>query len=885
MDLITTHANADFDALASMVAARKLYPGARLVLPGSQERAVREFMSLCADLVRIEYERDAPLENVTRLVIVETRLKARIGRMEQLVGKKGVEVHIYDHHPRTDEDIKADKDVYEKTGASTTILVDLIKSREIKVSPLEATIMALGIYEDTGSLSFPTTTRHDIDMVSFLVAQGADLRLVSSYLRRELTQKELGLLALLIQSTEIHVIGSIHVAIAAITSEEYVDDLSLLAHKLEEAENYNVIFVMVQTRDKVQFIARSGLPFVNVARAAAIFGGGGHPSAAGAVIRDMNLSGAKAKLLEYLRSHIHSDIRVRELMAGRPVELKIDEPVSAARERLAKAAVEYAAVKDKGRLEGIASLKDLDRAISRGFGHSRVKGYMSRKIFPVKPETSVYAIQDIIHEKEVGCVPVFEGGHLLGLVTRSDILRAFHGRLFAGAAGEDLKEERRLTVNLTPTIKRAFPEKMAGLLRFCGRLAGDMGYTAFAVGGFIRDLLLGVPNLDVDMVIEGNAIEYAKRLSRELCGVYVYHKRFGTATVFIPCPAGIPASKCAGGNFRIDIAMTRTEIYERPAALPTVKFGPIENDLYRRDFTINAMAMRLYGRHFGELLDPFNGRSDLKAGVIRALHDLSFVDDPTRIFRAVRFEQRFDFRIEPHTENLIKKAVGLKMVDRTQKQRIREELIAILSEEKPLKAVRRLSELNELRFIDPDLKLKTSTVSLFKAADEALAWYDNTHISKRHTLECWLIYLAALVDGLGLAKVKKICGDFVFKKADAAKLVSYKKNEKRILAILSKKEKLKPSQVHGYLEVFAYEVMMMFMAKTRSQTARRRIMSHITKYAHVKLRLKGDDLKKAGIEPGPHFRELMRKTLHAKLDGRLRTKGDELGFAVKYFRG
>ncbi len=883
-DLITTHANADFDALASMVAARKLYPGARLVLPGSQERAVREFMSLCSDLVKIEYEKDASLENVTRLIIVETRLKNRIGKMAQLAGKKGVEVHIYDHHPRTSEDIKAARDIYKKTGASTTILVELIKDGEIKISPLEATIMALGIYEDTGSLSFPTTTREDIDMVSFLISKGADLHLVSSYLRRELTEKELGLLALLIQSTEVHIINSVHVAIASITSEEYVDDLSLLAHKLEEAENFNLIFLMVQTRDRVQFIARSGVPFVNVAKAAALFGGGGHPTAAGAVIKDMNLSEVKAKLIEYLRSHIHADIRAKELVAGRPVELEIDEPVSSAREKLARSSSEYGVVKVKGLLEGIAALKDLDRAISLGFGHARVKGYMSRKVFPVKPDTSVYAIQDTIQEKGVGCVPVFDGSNLLGLVTRSDILRAFHGKLFAVVSGDEMNNVHHVSVNLSPKIKKSFPGKMAELLKFAGRLAEEMGFTAFAVGGFVRDLLLGVTNFDIDIVIEGNAIEYAKRLSKEFCGVYVYHKRFGTATVFFPCPPGIMPSKSCGGKFRIDIAMTRTEIYERPAALPTVKFGPIENDLYRRDFTINAMAFRLSRHHFGELLDPFNGRADLKEGAIRALHDLSFVDDPTRIFRAVRFEQRFDFRIEPHTEDLIKKAVGLKMVDRTQKQRIREELIAILSEEKPLKAVRRLSELNELRFIDPDLTLKSKNIELFSAAGEALAWHDNTHTGKRHAIERWLVYLAVLLDELDPARIKKICGDFVFRKVDAAKLISYKKNGENVLAVLSKKKKLRPSEVYVHLDGLSHEAMVALMAKTRSQTARRRIVSYMTKYAHVKLDLRGDDLKKAGIEPGPHFKELIRKTLHAKLDGKIKTKDGELAFALQHYR-
>jgi tRNA nucleotidyltransferase (CCA-adding enzyme) len=870
MDLITTHANADFDALASMVAARKLYPGARLVLPGSQERAVREFMSLSEDLAKIEYERDVSLESVSRLIIVETRLAGRIGRMAQLVGKKGLEVHIYDHHPRTAEDIKAEKDVYKKTGATTTILAELIKKQEIKITPLEATIMALGIYEDTGSLTFPTTTMLDIDMVSYLVSEGADLNLVASYLKRELSDKELKLLAQLIQSTEIHIINSIHVAIAAATSEEYVEDLSLLAHKLEEAENYNVSFVMVQTKDKVQFIARSNLPFVDVAKIAGVFGGGGHHSAAGAVIKDMNLSEVRERLIDYLHSHIRPDIKAKDLISAKLPEAGPDEPVRRVRDKIAASGTEYAVIRERGSIAGIAAIKDLEKAISRGFGHSRIKGYMSGKIFPVKADTSVYAIQDIIYEKGVGCVPVFEGAKLLGAVTRSDLLRAFHARLFEEPRGKT--SGRLYTLNLTSKIKRSFPKKMAELLKFIGRTADDMGFSAFAVGGFVRDLLLGVENLDIDIVIEGNAIEFAKRLAKELCGCYVHHKRFGTATVFF------------GGKFKIDVAMTRTEIYERPAALPTVKFGPIENDLFRRDFTINAMAFKLSRHGFGELLDPFKGRRDLKEGRIRALHDLSFVDDPTRIFRAVRFEQRFDFRIEPHTEDLIKKAVGLKMVDRTQKQRIREEMIAILSEEKPLKAVRRLAELNELRFVAPALKLTRPAAGLFDSVDEVLAWYDAVRLKRRHVLNRWLIYLGALLDGLDTAEVQKICDEFVFMKADCAKLMSYKRSADKALLFLSRKEKLRPSQIYDCLEGLSVEVLLLMMAKSGFQTARRRIMDYLTKYADIKLSVRGDDLTKKGIRPGPHFRQALKKTLHAKLDLKIKTKAEELDFAMRHFK-
>lgn len=878
MDLITTHTNADFDALASMVAARKLYPGARLVLPGSQEKAVRDFMSLSEDLVKIDREKDASLDGVRRLVVVETRSPSRIGRMASLLGKKDIEVHVYDHHQRQPGDITADRDIYEKTGATTTIFAGIIKRKGLRISPLEATIMALGIYEDTGSLTFPTTTERDISMAGFLISRGADLDLVSTCLRRALTGKELNLLARLIQATEIHIVNGIHVAVTSAVNDEYVDDLSLLAHKIEEAENYNATFIFVQTKDRVQFIARSALESIDVSKAAAIFGGGGHPTAAGAVIRDLGAKEAKEKLLSYLRGHVRSRIKAKDLMSAGPLFLDIDAAVNTAKEAMSASGSEYAAVQSGRDFKGIISLKELDKAISRGFGHARLKGYMSRGTFPVKPGTSVYSIQAVMQDNNVGCVPVIGAGNRLeGLVTRTDVLRAFHGRLF----GADTSGKGRSTLDLASGISRALPSKLAELLRFSGRIAQSMGYRAFAVGGFVRDLMLGAENYDIDLVIEGDAIAFAKKLAGELCGIYVYHKRFGTGTVFIPCPHGIPESKSSQGRCKIDIAMTRTEVYEQPAALPTVKFGPLENDLYRRDFTINAMALSLSRGSFGRLVDPFNGKKDLKEGNIRVLHDLSFVDDPTRIFRAVRFEQRLDFSIEPHTEDLIKKAVGLKMVDRTQKQRIREELIALLSEEDPLKAVRRLADLNELRFIEENLRLTKGIVSTFGSVGETLEWYNTAPVKKGRNIERWLLYMAALVDELPVQSVKKICSDFVLRKDDASKLLSYKAGSPEVYRLLSEKKKLAPSRVFSCLEGYSHETLLMFMAHSGSQTARRRIMAHMTKYSEVRLGIHGDDLKKAGIMPGPHFSRIMRKTLLARIDGRIKSGVEELEFALK----
>ncbi len=882
MDLITTHTNADFDALASMIAARVLYPNAKLVLPGSQERAVREFMSLSEDLVKIGYEKDILLNDVSRLIIVETRLKGRIGRMAELVGNKEIEIHIYDHHPRTEYDIKAHQDIFKKVGATTTILAEMIKKRDIKITPLEATIMALGIYEDTGSLTFPTTTKADIDMVSYLISQGADLNLVSSYLRRELTDEELKLLAELIKSTEIHVINGINVAIATSTSKSYVEDLSLLAYKLEEVENYNVIFVMVQSADKIQFIARSRLPFVDVAKICDIFDGGGHPSAAGAIIKGLSLTEVKRKLLKYLRRYIRPKIKAKDLIATKYLDVDINDIINETKKVMLELDVEYAIVREGRRLVGIVTFRDLDKAISRGFGHSRVKGYMSSKIIPVKSNTPIYTIQKLMYDKDVGYLPVVDGRRLLGVISRFDLLRALHGELFQEAKKELITlSEQKPSLNLVPQIKRAYPKKFVELLRHISRLADEMGCRAFVVGGFVRDLLLGVENFDSDIVIEGDAIEYAKRLAKEASGDYIYHRRFGTATVTMPCPKGIAAGELSKDIFKIDLAMTRTEVYERPAALPTVKFGPIEDDLFRRDFTINAMAFRLNALGFGELLDPFNGRVDLKEGIIRVLHDLSFVDDPTRIFRAVRFEQRFNFKIEPHTESLIKKAAGLRMIGRTQKQRLRQEIIAILSEGEPLKAVVRLSDLNELRFIHRNLKLTKSIARLFDSVDEALSWYARADFKRKRTLDRWLIYLMALLNGLSQNDVQGISDEFVFAKFDAIRLISYKRATSKLLLFLNKKGKINPSLIYRRLITLSYEVLLLLIAKSKSQTARHRIMGYLTKYINVKLNIRGDDFKRAGIRPGPHFKNMMQRTLYAKIDGRIKTKEEELNYALR----
>ncbi|MFH0763635.1 MAG: CBS domain-containing protein [Candidatus Omnitrophota bacterium] len=863
MDLITTHINADFDALGSLVAAKKLYPNSRLMLPGSQERAVREFLSLAKELVVFESERECRLYDVTRLVLVDTRHKSRIGIASELIDK-GVETHIYDHHPRMKGDIVADKDTSENVGASVTILADIIKRKNIKLTPLEATIMLLGIYEETGSLTYRTTTKLDVDIVSYLLSKGANLSIVSSYLNRELAEEELALLTKLISITKRISIKGVTVSIAEIDSSSYAGELGMILHKLMEIENIPVLFVLIDTlRDRVDVIARSGLAAVDVNKILSNFGGGGHPGAASAKIRGHSAGEIKERLVKILSKSIRLKVRAKDMMSKEVKTININKKVDEARGILLNEKMEGMPVVHRGKIAGIITLDALNRALKRGFGHSRIKGYMSRDYTKIKPETPLFEIQKTVIDKKIGVLPVFKGKRLVGVVNRTDILRNVHANLFLRP--EEIR--KKVVSNLSKKMTSLLPEDILNLLRQIGRLGNSQGSSVFVVGGLVRDLILGTKNLDLDIVVEGDAIKLGGAMSKKMDAAFVAHRRFGTCSVITK------------GRLKIDLAAARTEVYERPAALPIVEFSSLKDDLVRRDFTINAMAVSLNKPTFGQLVDFFGGEEDLARRSIRVMHDGSFLDDPTRIFRAVRFEQRFGFAIHPHTEELIKNAIKIEMFDKVEPQRIRDEVILILKEEKPLKALKRMAQLDELRFLHPAIKLDKNMVKLYRDIEEVSTWYNASSFKKR-ALEAWLIYFMAVLKGLNYNEALKICDRFVFRKGERLRILSYKECADRIVRVLGSRKKLAPSRIYGILEPLSFEVILLIMAECRT-AAKSRIRDFFRKYNGVKILIKGGDLKVMGLEPCPEYRKILDKVLRARIDGMVNTKKDEIVYAKR----
>jgi len=406
------------------------------------------------------------------------------------------------------------------------------------------------------------------------------------------------------------------------------------------------------------------------------------------------------------------------------------------------------------------------------------------------------------------------------------------------------------------------PKGVQDLISLAGNVAALRGMSVYLVGGFVRDLILGVKNLDLDMVVEGDGILFAEDLAAKLNARLIRHRRFGTATV-------IP-----GHHLKIDIATARKESYPFPGSLPVVEFGTLKDDLKRRDFTINAMAISINGADFGSLLDFFNGKSDIKNKKIQILHKLSFIDDPTRILRAIRFERRYNFKIEKDTLKYLKLAVKNRMLQEVEPQRVRDELVLILKEPSPVKQVKRIFDLAGFGFVNKRLRWSKKTEGLFNSSEKEIKRFHETP-SPRRKLDAWLIYFMALVDALKSEDAKSVCKKFVFRKGEEKRILSFKRINHKFISKLSQ-EGIKPSDIFKLLEPLSYEVILLAKAKCKNQQLKKHIEDFLEIYNGMRIYISGHDLQGLGVTPGPHYQKIFAKVLKAKLNGLVGTREEEL---------
>ncbi|MCD6319239.1 MAG: CBS domain-containing protein [Candidatus Desulfofervidaceae bacterium] len=870
LTVIATHENADFDGLASMLAAKKLYPGAISIAPASQEKGVKEFvLTTAVDYFHLTKLRNIDLRAIKRVVLVDTSQLSRIGKLAEVVKDPEVEVHVYDHHLPPDPETPIDFSIIKPVGATVTILVQLLRERGIKITPEEATLMALGVYEDTGAFTFQYTTKEDLEAAGYLINCGANLNVIAELVTHQFTSTDIVLLNELIHEAQIHFIHGIPVVITKVSTDQYVGDFAVLVHRLMEIENVPVIFALVKMENRIFIIARSRLPEVNVAKILEEgFGGGGHAAAASAVAKGLTLFQVENKLLTLLPERIKPSKVVKDLMTYPVKWISPETSIKKAESILVHYDINALPILEKGKIVGIITRPVVDKALYHGLHDQPVKRFMTTEFPVLSPDASLTEIKEALLQHKQRLVPVVDKGQVVGVITRKSLLHYLLTNPSAFLGGLDLERQPRQKV-IASVLNERLPKPIVNLLKRIGEISDKLGYNVYIVGGFVRDLLLRQENFDIDIVVEGDGIKLAKAMSKELGGRVHTYKKFGTAVVILP------------DNFRVDIATARTEFYEFPGALPTVETSSLKLDLYRRDFTINTLAIKLNPDEFGLLLDFFGGQRDLKDGIIRILHNLSFVEDPTRILRAVRFEQRFGFRIGKQTLDLMKQSLKLNPLIYVTGSRIWHELKCIFLESNPDTSLKRLHKLGALKALHPALKWSQEIENLFKEIKAVLSWFDLLYLEETYAPE-W-VYLLALLDKANRTEIQDYLLRLEWPESKREAFLKHRKKAVEVYHFWRRRRSIKPSEVYFTLHDLPIEFLLYLMAKL-SPSQKRWLSQYFTKWRYIKPLLNGNDLKAMGLTPGPIFKTILETLLRARLDGKVKTKEDERNLVKELIR-
>lgn len=886
LEVILTHEHTDFDALASMLAASLLYPDARPVLPRQLNRNVRSFLTLYRSRFPFITDREVPRGRVTRAILVDTRAVNWVKGMDS-----ATELTIIDHHNYDQEAAEGQRVWSEAVGANTTLLIERIIEAGLMVSPLQATLLTLGIHEDTGSLTYPSTTHRDARCLAWLLEpeHKVNLEVVNHFLNHPLSQTQRALLQTLIDNSEFVELAGHTVVIARADALGFAEELSALATRLRDFHETDAIFIVIDLGDMVQVVARSTTDEIDVGKIATELGGGGHTRAAAAPIHDggHGTAAVRDRIIALLQETTRGAITVQHIMStGRPQTLTPEMTVNDAVQLMRRYGHEGFPVlrtrpDGSEELLGVLTRREADRAVDHELGDQPVTKFMRAGSVTIRPDAPVNELRRRMIDSNWGQIPVVDDQErIIGIVTRTDLIKLWDEENLPHRHAGEIAQ--RLRVSLPPLHHE--------LLRLIGSEVQRLHYTVYAVGGFVRDLLLNggdlaVAALDMDIVIEGNAIAFARHMQSVYGGRVVPHKRFNTAKWILddheyplaaaqlltdlsaePSSAKLPS--------HLDFVTARTEFYTAPTVLPTVEDSSIKLDLHRRDFTINTLALCLNPDRWGELLDFYGGLNDLREGQIRVLHSLSFVDDPTRILRAVRYEQRFNFQIEPRTLELLLDAVEL--LDKVTPARIRHELERILQENRPEKALSRLYSLGILARLHPDLQVDGW---LHRRFAELRTWRGSARGPRPlHDEPIERLYWGLLVFRLPPEAHAQLTTRLGLR-GETQRLIKGLALLRQRLASLDTPT-LSPSAVVDLLEgIDPAALALAYVACADHPVVVGHLADYHREWSHIHPELTGYDLAAMGIERGPLYGQILKALRAARLDGAITMRAEEEALA------
>lgn len=875
--LITCHSNADFDALAAMCAAALIYGPCDVLFPGTQEANLQTFYQElkerpgAAPGCTFLDDRVPDFSKYGRLVAVDTRRRSRLRHVWPLLDNPGTRIEVWDHHPETSDDVHAHACHAEICGAVTTLLIEEIQKRNIAVTRETATVLGLGIYSDTGSFSFSSVTQRDFAAAGWLLGRGMDINIISEKTAFSMTKEHIRALNALLESAQTYHINGADVVLAEATLDSYLDDFAFLAHKMMEMEKFDILFAIGRMDDRIQIVARSRSHAVNVGAVCSAFGGGGHAYAASASVRDKTLSEVRDGILTQLYLQEEGEKTARDYMSQPAIGIEEGHTIAEADELMLHFGLKTMPVFAPltRRCTGLIDSQITQKAISHGLAGAPLTDYMRRNLKTLPVTATLRDITTVIVGARQRLVPIVsDGGSVVGVVSRTDLIN-----IFAQEPGRMNPTDRAPKSRIMgKTMRDRLPKDVLDILGKAGALGRSRQTPVYVVGGFVRDLLLKTPNHDIDLVVEGDGIGFARAFAGVLGGRVRVHKKFLTSVVIFP--------GADGREERVDVATARLEYYESPAALPTVEHSSIKMDLYRRDFTINALAIRLDCEPMGEIVDFFGGQKDIRDRVIRVLHTLSFVEDPTRCLRAVRFEQRYHFRIGPATEKLIKNDVSLKLLDKLSPARLFNEFEHICAEETAILCIRRLHELGILQAIHPQISINPDKKEMLIRTAKVMAWYRLLYIDEE--MRPWLVYFLVLCSSLTYAVTLEVFRRLGIPPALKNEVLGCREKARSLrssLKRLTANPGFKVSALCAMLRPLPVEFVLYLMADMEVPETRRALSRYITVWRTEKPGADGSDLKKLGLAPGPAYGVILQRLLEAKLDGTAASPEEQLALA------
>jgi tRNA nucleotidyltransferase (CCA-adding enzyme) len=867
MELIISHTNCDLDCFASMVAASYLFPNAKMAFMGSQERNVRRLVNDLNFSSKIMKERNVHLDEITTLILVDNRNKTRMGKVgEWLNSNPDVNILAYDHHPDSEFDVQTDYTHINKTGACVSILVELLIKKGVQLTPEIASIFALGIYEDTGNFLFKGVTSIDFSATSYLMSVGASISFVNQYLKTDFTTEQLRLMNSLVQSAEKYSIYGIDLTIMQIETESYIEDISYIIQTIKRSENIPLLIAFT-SYEKLSLIGRNDYEFLLLDHIMVNYGGGGHKFAAGATLefpikeKHKFIEQIKAEIFEYLQEQIRYYGIAEDIMTSPITTILETDTVSKAQKILLNNRFSTLVVEDKDKqLSGLITKKDISKAIHHNLNDKNVSFCMSSSIVTAQKDDSIVKVKRLMVENNVGRIPIVENGKAIGIITRSNILHSHLGFGVKKGFQDNIFE------SIKPLMDKQLDSKTIGLFKRIGHIAETLGFTAYLVGGFVRDILMKKRNNDIDIVIEGDSVDFANAYKDKFGGKVVAFPKFKTAVLVTK------------DGRKIDVATARTECYDAPGVMPDVMRSNLRNDIYRRDFSINSLAVTLNPDNFALLTDYFNGRHDLRTGVIKVMHNMSFVDDPTRILRAVRFEQRFGFKLEKHTMRLLLNGIKLNSLSTISTERIKAELKLGCLENHPENFFYRLDEFGILRNINQYLEFTTRMREQFQSVYNIRIWYESIFSEK--SIDRALIFFAILLAPLKQRTFLKVIDKYKLSaKLKKFHVVDVEKITKDLLESNGAEY-----EVQVILKGFSDDILVYLLASIRIAECIEMIKLYMTEIRYVKPSLNGKDLINMGYEPGSELGKMLDRLLRLKLNNVLETLEEERNYALKHLK-